>query len=149
MKEQCALWRVVWEKCRGIGWVTMRQRRRPRRFLAEGGSIAVFRWGRSLVPPTPRGGSATEGRRLRIGKYTFYPNRFKPASIYASHRFRGPYVRKVCIDRNSKNIISSFFCMRLFGSTAKHHTKFQGEIQIRRKIIINKKWKFRFSSFPA
>ena len=35
VKKRCALRRVVWKKCRGIGWATMHQKRRPLRFLAE------------------------------------------------------------------------------------------------------------------
>jgi len=37
--------------------------------------------------------------------------------------------------------------MRLFDSIARHHTKFQGKIRIRRKIIMSIKWKDTFSSF--
>ena len=39
--------------------------------------------------------------------------------------------------------------MKLFNRISKHHTKLQGEVRIRRKIVINKKCKNRFSSFSA
>ena len=68
-------------------------------------------------------------------------NPFKHAGIYASHRFRGAYVRQVCINRNCM-IYFLHFCMRLFNSIVKHHKIFQGKIQIKRKIIINRKTDF-------
>ena len=46
-------------------------------------------------------------------------NFFKPAGIYASHRFRGAFVGKACKNWNFMDRFSSFFCIILFSSIAK------------------------------
>ena len=61
-KKLCALECVVRRKCRGIGQVTIRQRRRPPADSSSGrGKAAVFRWGVDPFSPPPREGPALEG----------------------------------------------------------------------------------------
>ena len=73
----------------------------------------------------------------------FYP--FRAAEIHASHGFLGAYIRKTCINLNF--IDGFFFCMRLFNSIANYHSKFQVEIHITRKYILNKNGKIGFLHF--
>ena len=101
------------------------------------------------------------------GSTYFHP--FKPAGFYASQRFRRAhffmylfihgsrfkprngenlsFYQKVCINRNFRD--SFFFCIRVLNSIARHHTKFQGKVRIRRKIVINKILNNRFYSLLA
>ena len=55
-------------------------------------------------------------------------NPFKPAGIYASYRFRGGFVEKLCISRKFNDRFSSFFCTKFFNSIAKPNTNFHVKI---------------------
>ena len=65
-------------------------------------------------------------------------NQTKPAGIYASHRFRGGFVEKVCINWNFIDRFSSFVCITLFKLIAKPYTKFKVKSRIRKNYYTQK-----------
>ena len=93
---------------------------------------------------------ATEVRHMSSDKSdlflaeALFINPSKSAGIYASHRFRGAYTRKVCIDRNFLDRFSSVFALDFPLALKSTIQNVKVKIELEEKLK-QKKWKNRFS----